>query len=119
MVGATGGDRIAWIDKGRFMDTDTAAGIISKFTLPLLAVSGPHMPSLLRDIRQVPQVLSCFAFGDTHHVVLRENGLSDEAQIDLLNTALYAKGHSDLAIRHIKPNVEDCFMYLDTLEEHS
>lgn len=112
-------DRIALIEHGRFLDTDTPAGIISKFTLPLLAVDGPHMPSLLRDIRQIPQVFSCFAFGDTHHVVLRESGLSEEAQIDLLHTALYAKGHTDLIIRHIKPGVEDCFMYLDTLEERS
>ena len=52
-------------------------------------------------------------------MVLRESGLSEEAQIDLLHTALYAKGHTDLTIRHIKPGVEDCFMYLDTLEERS
>ena len=73
-------DRIALIRKGIFLDTDTPADIISKFTLPLLAVSGPHMPSLLRDIRLIPQVLS---------------------------------------IKPIRPNVEDCYMYLDTLEEHS
>ncbi len=64
-------DRIALIRKGIFLDTDTPADIISKFTLPLLAVSGPHMPSLLRDIRLIPQVFSCFAFGDTHPVVMR------------------------------------------------
>ena len=56
---------------------------------------------------------------DEATVVLRESGLSEEAQIDLLHTALYAKGHTDLTIRHIKPGVEDCFMYLDTLEERS
>ena len=112
-------DRIALIRKGIFLDTDTPSDIISKFTLPLLAVSGPHMPSLLRDIRQIPQVFSCFAFGDTHHVVMRQSSLSLEAQINLLNTSLHAKGHSDLSISRISPNVEDCYMYLDTLEEHS
>ena len=112
-------DRIALIRKGIFLDTDTPADIISKFTLPLLAVSGPHMPSLLRDIRRIPQVFSCFAFGDTHHAVMRPSDLSLEAQINLLNTSLHATGHSDLSIRPIRPNVEDCYMYLDTLEEHS
>lgn len=111
-------DRIALIRKGIFLDTDTPADIISKFTLPLLAVSGPHMPSLLRDIRLIPQVFSCFAFGDTHHVVMRPGELSQEAQINFLNTALHAKGHSGLSIKPIRPNVEDCYMYLDTLEEH-
>ena len=112
-------DRIALIRKGIFLDTDTPADIISKFTLPLLAVSGPHMPSLLRDIRRIPQVFSCFAFGDTHHAVMRPSDLSLEAQINLLNTSLHATGHSDLSIRPIRPNVEDCYMYLDTLEECS
>ena len=105
-------DRIALIRKGIFLDTDTP-------TLPLLAVSGPHMPSLLRDIRRIPQVFSCFAFGDTHHAVMRPSDLSLEAQINLLNTSLHATGHSDLSIRPIRPNVEDCYMYLDTLEECS
>ena len=112
-------DRIALIRKGIFLDTDTPADIISKFTLPLLAVSGPHMPSLLRDIRRIPQVFSCFAFGDTHHAVMRPSDLSLEAQMNLLNTSLHATGHSDLSIRPIRPNVEDCYMYLDTLEERS
>ncbi|HIZ85686.1 MAG TPA: ABC transporter ATP-binding protein [Candidatus Coprenecus stercoravium] len=112
-------DRIALIQKGRFLDTDTPSGIISKFTLPLLAVSGPQMPSLLRDIRRIPQVFSCFAFGDTHHVVMRTDGLSDEALTDTLSTALHAQGHSDFSIQRISPNIEDCYMYLDTLEEHS
>lgn len=109
-------DRIALIRKGVFLDTDTPSDIIAKFDLPLLAVSGPHMPSLLRDIRQIPQVFSCFAFGDTHHVVMRPSGDSIDAQINFLNTSLHAKGHNDLSIRPIRPNVEDCYMYLDSME---
>ncbi|HIZ86819.1 MAG TPA: ABC transporter ATP-binding protein [Candidatus Coprenecus pullistercoris] len=112
-------DRIALIRKGRFLDTDTPSGIISKFTLPLFAVSGQHMPSLLRDIRRIPNVLSCFAFGDRHHVVLEDRGLSTEAYADALGTALYAMGHTDVVIERISPCVEDCYMYLDTLEERS
>ena len=111
-------DRIALIKKGIFLGTDTPAGIISGFDHILLAVNGPHMPALLRDIRRIPQVLSCFAFGDTHHVVLRDDdSMSVQAQIDLLGTALYAQGHTDLTIRRIDPNVEDCYMYLDTMED--
>lgn len=110
-------DRIALIRKGVFLDTDTPSDIIAKFDLPLLAVSGPHMPSLLRDIRQIPQVFSCFAFGDTHHVVMRPSGDSIDAQINFLNTSLHAKGHNDLSIRPIRPNVEDCYMYLDSMED--
>lgn len=112
-------DRIALIRKGVFLDTDTPSDIISKFRRPLLAVSGSGMPALLRDIRKIPQVFSCFAFGDTHHVVMRDETLSTDACISLLTTSLYAYGHEDLEIRSISPNVEDCYMYLDTLEERS
>lgn len=112
-------DRIALIRKGVFLDTDTPADIIGKFHLPLLAVSGPHMPALLRDIRKLPQVFSCFAFGDRHHVVMKDTSLSLEANINFLTTSLYAMGHTDLVIERISPNVEDCYMYLDTLEEKS
>ena len=112
-------DRIALIRKGVFLDTDSPADIMSKFSMPLLAVSGPHMPALLRDIRRIPQVFSCFAFGDTHHVVMRSSDMSIEAQINLLNTSLFAGGHTDLVIKPIRPNVEDCYMYLDTLEDKS
>ena len=112
-------DRIALIRKGVFLDTDSPADIMAKFRMPLLAVSGPHMPALLRDIRRIPQVFSCFAFGDTHHVVMRSSDMSIEAQINLLNTSLFAGGHTDLVIKPIRPNVEDCYMYLDTLEDKS
>lgn len=112
-------DRIALIRKGVFLDTDSPADIMAKFSMPLLAVSGPHMPALLRDIRRIPQVFSCFAFGDTHHVVMRSSDMSIEAQINLLNTSLFAGGHTDLVIKPIRPNVEDCYMYLDTLEDKS
>lgn len=111
-------DRIALIRKGKFLDTDTPANIISKFSNRLLAVSGGNMPALLRDIRTLPQVYSCFAFGDTHHVVLHDDELAvtvDES-IAALREGLRSIGHDGLEIREIAPGVEDCYMYLDTKE---
>ena len=86
----------------------------------IITISREHCTGGLDIARKVAQDLN-IPFYDKELITLaaKESGLSEEAQIDLLHTALYAKGHTDLTIRHIKPGVEDCFMYLDTLEEHS
>lgn len=116
---ATMCDRIALIRKGLFLGTDTPQGIISDFRLPLLAVEGDRMPALLRDIRRLPQVLSCFAFGDRHHVVMKDSDLSADSYIELLKTSLYACGHADIKVERISPCIEDCYMYLESMEEAS
>ena len=110
-------DRIALIKNGKFMDTDTPQGIIGKFDFPLLAVNGPGMPALLRATREIPQVLSCYAFGYEHHVTMKDMGLSPDAAALIIRTALYAKGYGEVSIKAIEPNIEDCFMYFDTMEE--
>ena len=99
------------------MDTDTPQGIIGKFDFPLLAVNGPGMPALLRATREIPQVLSCYAFGNEHHVTMKDKGLSPDAAALIIRTALYAKGYGEVSIKAIEPNIEDCFMYFDTMEE--
>ncbi len=111
-------DRIALIRKGKFLDTDTPENIISKFENRLLAVSGENMPSLLQDIRTLPQVYSCFAFGDRHHVVLHDSEISasSDTSIALLRESLETMGYRGLGIEEITPGVEDCYMYLDTKE---
>ncbi len=111
-------DRISLIRKGKFLDTDTPENIISKFSNRLLSASGEKMPALLRDIRSLPEVFSCFAFGDKHHITLTyEASAIDPAQsIAQLREHLTKLGHSNIEIHEITPGVEDCYMYLDTME---
>lgn len=104
-------DRIALIRDGRFLDTDSPAAIVSKFDKVLLSVKGEKMPSLLRDVRSCPEVFSCFAFGDTHHVVMK--GVDEREQMESLRQFLSTKGRSDVVIERIKPGVEDCYMLKD------
>ncbi len=111
-------DRIALIRKGKFLDTDTPANIISKFSNKLLSVSGERMHALLHDLRKMPQVLSCFAFGDKHHITLTDeaSAMDTAACIALLQEQLARMGHTSTEISEITPGVEDCYMYLDTME---
>jgi hypothetical protein len=62
------------------------------------------MSRLLRDLRLMPEVTACYAFGDVHHVTLRP-----DADISALRNRIK---HADVSIRPVTPTVEDCFMAL-------
>jgi ABC-type multidrug transport system ATPase subunit len=111
-------DRIALMKDGKFLKIDTPRNIVGSFRDTLLAVVGPDMPRLLADIRKIPYVKRCFAFGDTHHVVF-ENPKKDQENVHdkewsvMLKHNLMEMGHIDLEVYGIEPGVEDCFMALD------
>lgn len=101
-------DRIALMLDGRFLEIETPEKIIAQFTDPLFAVSGSEMYRMLTDLREHPAVASCYAFGDVHHVTLKDASVPPET----LKSYLEQKGHRDVEIRPIRPNVEDCYMKL-------
>jgi ABC-type multidrug transport system ATPase subunit len=108
-------DRIALIQDGRFLKIDTPKNIEKQFTKILWAVQSDDMSKLLHDLRAYPSVLTCFAFGDTHHITL-DLSLSDEKsqkrQGASLESYLAGKGHSNIHIELISAGIEDCFMEL-------
>jgi hypothetical protein len=74
--------------QGGFLEMDTPQRIVERFGEILWAVSGDHMFRLLTGLRSHPQVKSCFAFGDVHHITVEE-GLT----MDALTAYLAAEGH--------------------------
>jgi ABC-2 type transport system ATP-binding protein len=99
-------DRIAFMQNGQFLKIDTPANIISGFNKTLWAVRGDKMSQLLSDLRKIPGVKSCFAFGDTHHVTVDTNILSENGLIK----ALSSQGHLEVEVAVIEAGIEDCFM---------
>jgi ABC-type multidrug transport system ATPase subunit len=99
-------DRIALIQDGAFMKIDTPENIVKEYDRVLWAVKGSEMSLLLKDLRANPDVLSSFAFGDTHHITV---GNISQAQ---LTVYLEDKGHNDIIIMPITAGIEDCFMEL-------
>ena len=63
-------DRIALIQEGEFMKIDTPENIVNEYDQELWAVKSDDMSKLLKDLRANPEVKSCFAFGDTHHITV-------------------------------------------------
>lgn len=106
-------DRIALMQEGRFIGTDTPQGIIAHYPDKLLAVQSDNMHKLLADLHDYQQVKSSYSFGETFHVTLRDQSPADE-----LKAYLKQRGHSDVNIRSIAPSIEDCFMLLSNKTRH-
>lgn len=99
-------DRIALMQNGKILEIDSPQNIINRFDKNLYAIKSKNMFKLLNDLRAYPKTESCFAFGDYHHLVLKE------MQPDLNELKTYLQNHSELEITQIKPGIEDRFMQL-------
>lgn len=104
-------DRIALIQNGSFLKIDTPENIVKQFDGVIFAVQSDKMYNLLSDLRELDFIKTCYAFGEFHHVTLRE-GNKLEGTMNTLSKYMYSKGHSDIFIKKIDPTVEDCFMEL-------
>lgn len=104
-------DRVALIQEGRILDIDSPEGVTGKFGKPLWAVRAADMYALMRQLRKMSEVESCFPFGQEHHVVFKGD---DKAKVEIV---LRANGFSDVAFRRIAATIEDSFMDLMTKEQ--
>jgi ABC-2 type transport system ATP-binding protein len=100
-------ERIALIQNGHILSIDRPEGIISHYPSPLYAIRSDQMSRLLRELRNLDGVESCFAFGECLHLTLKKE--NSESQ---LLAGLSARGHTGLEIRPIQPTIEDCFIQL-------
>jgi ABC-type multidrug transport system ATPase subunit len=101
-------DRIALIQNGNFLKIDTPKNIVNQFDNILWAVRSNKMYDLLNDLRIHPNINSCFAFGDSHHITISD----EQLKIGELEVFLKEKGHIDVEIAAINASIEDCFMQL-------
>ncbi len=99
-------DRIALIQDGEFMKIDTPENIVDDFDGELWSVKSSSMSGLLKDLRVNEKVVTSFAFGDTHHVTVKNLSIKE------LNNYLVDKGHTSIEINPIKASIEDCFLEL-------
>jgi ABC-2 type transport system ATP-binding protein len=99
-------DRIALIQNSKILDVDTLDGILSKNKQNLFAVSSQNTTALLKDLRTFTGTITCFAFGQKHHLQL---AVGTEQH---LQGYLEQKGHTQIKIESIKPDIEDTFIKL-------
>ena len=101
-------DRVALIQKSKILGLDTPENIIGQYKHPLAAVRSDHMYELIDDLRAYDKTLSAFRFGDSIHYTSKADSIGSKA----LQKYLETKGHSQIHINKIKPDIEDCFMAL-------
>ena len=100
-------DRIALIQNGKFLKTDTPKAITDSYDRRLWSVKSSGMHALLKDLRNCDFVKTVFSFGESFHVTVGDN-----ARMEDLRSVLESKGYSDIRIEEISATVEDCFMLL-------
>lgn len=108
-------DRIALIQEGKFLTIDTPQQIVNQYKNTLWSVHSNNMSKLLKDLRNNENILTCFAFGDTHHITIKQDNLLENGG-DFTPNKLYdfleKKDHSEISIKPITASIEDCFMEL-------
>lgn len=102
-------DRIALMTEGQILKIETPQNMIHQFERALWAVQSKDMFKLLNDIRTFPDIKTCFAFGDNHHVTFK----TEQNPIEELKTFLAEKGHDDIHIHQTQAKIEDCYMNLN------
>ncbi len=104
---ATRCGRIAMIDHGRILAVDTPANLVKDIGVNLYNAVSTDMFHLLTLLRKMPQVIDCYTFGATLHVVGRRDFNPDAAK-DILKK----EGLSDANIYPAKGDIEDLFIKL-------
>lgn len=100
-------DRVALMQQGSILDIDSPEGITQKFGSKLWSVRSSRMFELMMTLQKMDGVVSCYPFGQVHHVVLAEH--VDPAETE---KSLKLMGYSDLTFQSTPPSIEDCFMGL-------
>lgn len=109
---ATRCERIAMINHGRILETDTPSNLVKGLDENLFNAVATDMFKLLSEIRGLPEVIDCYTFGATLHVVGRED-FQPEKAVNILND----RGIKDVHIYPASGNIEDLFIKLTRGEQ--
>lgn len=99
-------ERIALIQKGKIMQIDSPQGIIQQYPKNLYAVKGEKQYQLLKYFRNLREIESVFAFGESLHITL--NNISTHQ----LKKKVENEMSLSIEIKKIQPNIEDVFIRL-------
>ncbi|PKP20856.1 MAG: ATPase [Bacteroidetes bacterium HGW-Bacteroidetes-21] len=100
-------ERIALIQDGHIMDTDSPDEIIRRFPLPLYTVKASPMTEVLHALRSFGQAPQVWIFGQEIHFVASEHDISE----DKIRQYLTDKNLKVDKVEIITPGIEDCFLW--------
>lgn len=100
-------DRVALLQDGQIMSVNQPEKIRDGFSRKLFSVIADEKFKLINALRSFPGILTAYPFGDSVHVVFKEDYF-DKA----LNGYLSDMGISNLKISEIRAGIEDSFLEL-------
>ena len=100
-------DRVALIQGGKILSTDTPQMIRKGFTRKLYSVRAPEKYRLILALRQFPGTSTAYPFGDSVHVTF-VNDIVDDSLINHLKE----QGINDVIIIETQAGIEDRFLEL-------
>ncbi len=105
-------DRIALMQEGGILATDSPEDLRHRFDRYLLAVYGQNKMALLRDLRIFPGVEEAYAFGQSVHTCFRQ-----APEEDRLRQYLLSKGHAKVRLEPAEPTIEDIFIRMNQTQK--
>jgi ABC-2 type transport system ATP-binding protein len=107
---ATRCDRVALIQRGRLLATDTPQRIAASFDRPLMAVHAADRYRALLALRQSPRMHTVYPFGESlHYADARGDAAADDVAADV-RSYLASRGFEDVRVEPATPTVEDVFI---------
>jgi ABC-type multidrug transport system ATPase subunit len=103
-------DRVALIQQGKILQTDTTAAITRSFRKKLFALKTTRVYELINDLQRYEHAHSVYPFGENIHYT----DTRSEPEPEDLRSFLFHKGYRDIEIKRIDPTIEDSFMELAT-----
>lgn len=100
-------DRIALMNEGKILMTDTPGRLVDSLDERLYAVSAREMFALLSVLRAMPGVSDCYTFGASLHAVVTSDFSPSWAQQRLEDAGLH-----DVCIAPAQGDIEDLFIKL-------
>lgn len=105
-------ERVAMIDNGRILKTETPDNLVAGLGENLYNAVASDMFRLLSELRRMPDVIDCYTFGATLHVV-GSYDFDPVKTVERLATA----GLVDVSIYPAEGNIEDLFIKLTRNEQ--
>lgn len=105
-------DRIALIQNGQLLQTDTPKNLRASYDHPLFAIKSKDTYKLLRALRASFYTHSVIPFGEFLHLSTNE-----EMEMQQIKNDLNHKGFLEIEIKTIEATVEDIFLELSDTEE--
>jgi ABC-2 type transport system ATP-binding protein len=107
---ATRCDRVALIQRGQLLATDTPQRIAASFDRPLLAVHAADRYRALLALREWPRTRAVYPFGESlHYVDAREDAAADAIAPEVA-AFLTSRGFAEVRVAAATPTVEDAFI---------